>query len=193
MNYTEGVADRDEQMTTAMLKAYAHQLRRAIMRELNTRPYARAVDLAETLGESPNKLGFHLKQLAAAGLIEQAPEFARDTRDRVWRASVRQLRLGTQEADREKAVALVRNLEAEHTALSARAFAAVSAHTAGQGGPLRGAFGTATIKLTEAEFKALWARMFEELAVFEKRQSEEVVATEAQTWEVQIVAANDIP
>ncbi len=180
-------------MTTAMLKAYAHPLRRALMRELNTRPHARAIDLAEILGESPNKLGFHLKQLAAAGLIEPAPEFARDSRDRVWRVSVRHLKLPTGREDAGGTAALVQNLEAEHIALSARAFAAVAARAAGVDETLKGAFGSATLRITEAEFTQLWERLFAEIAVLDQRQGEGEAATDAQTWEIQVVAANDIP
>src|SRR3954454_8791847 len=72
--------------TSAMLKAYAHPLRRRIAKVLVGRPYARAADIAGELNVPANSVSFHLRVLADAGLIEEAPEHARDRRDRVWTA-----------------------------------------------------------------------------------------------------------
>ena len=47
---------------------------------------SRAADLAHDLGIPANQASFHLRQLAKYGLVEEAPELARDRRDRVWRA-----------------------------------------------------------------------------------------------------------
>lgn len=69
----------------AMLRAFAHPMRQRILWELAVRTHARAADLAEIIGEPANSLSFHLRTLAKAGLIEEAPEHARDSRDRVWR------------------------------------------------------------------------------------------------------------
>lgn len=71
-------------MTTAMLKAMAHPLRRRIANALSRRLYARAADLAADLDVPANAVSFHLRTMAAAGLIQEAPERARDRRDRVW-------------------------------------------------------------------------------------------------------------
>ncbi len=72
--------------TTRMLKAMSHPLRRRILRELARvgAAGARAADLAAALGEPANALSFHLRTLAEADLIHEAPELARDRRDRVW-------------------------------------------------------------------------------------------------------------
>jgi DNA-binding transcriptional ArsR family regulator len=67
------------------LRALAHPLRQRILFELTTRGHARAADLAQALGEPANSVSFHLRVLARAGLIAEAPEHARDKRDRVWR------------------------------------------------------------------------------------------------------------
>lgn len=67
-----------------MLRALAHPVRQRIMWELAARDHARAADLADVLGEPANSVSFHLRSLAKAGLIEEAPEHARDSRDRVW-------------------------------------------------------------------------------------------------------------
>ncbi|SEC52706.1 Helix-turn-helix domain-containing protein [Paramicrobacterium humi] len=68
----------------ATLRALAHPLRQRIMWELAARDYLRATDLAKICGEPANSVSFHLRSLARAGLIEEKPEQARDSRDRVW-------------------------------------------------------------------------------------------------------------
>jgi DNA-binding transcriptional ArsR family regulator len=68
-----------------MLRALAHPLRQRILWELSVRNYARATDLAGILGEPANSVSYHLRALAKADAVEEAPEFARDSRDRVWR------------------------------------------------------------------------------------------------------------
>lgn len=70
------------------MRALAHPLRQRILVELNVREHARAADLAKTLGEPANSISFHLRVLAKHRFIEEAPELARDKRDRVWRPLV---------------------------------------------------------------------------------------------------------
>jgi DNA-binding transcriptional ArsR family regulator len=67
-----------------ILRAIAHPARNRILAELDGQPL-RAADLARILGVPANQVSFHLRQLAKYGLIEEAPEEARDRRDRVWR------------------------------------------------------------------------------------------------------------
>jgi len=69
----------------AVLRALSHPLRQRIMGEFDVLGHARAADLAEALGEPANSVSFHLRALAKAGIIEEAPELARDRRDRVWK------------------------------------------------------------------------------------------------------------
>ena len=68
----------------AALRAIAHPLRQRILMELAVLGHARAADLARATGEPANSVSFHLRVLAKAGLIAEAPEHARDRRDRVW-------------------------------------------------------------------------------------------------------------
>jgi DNA-binding transcriptional ArsR family regulator len=68
-----------------VLRAIAHPLRTDIFFELYSRGSGRAADLAVALGVPANQVSFHLRTLAKYGLIEEAPEEARDRRDRVWR------------------------------------------------------------------------------------------------------------
>lgn len=69
----------------ATLRAIAHPVRQQILEELVLRSHGRAADLAKELGQPANAISFHLRSLAKAGLIVEAPEHARDRRDRVWK------------------------------------------------------------------------------------------------------------
>ncbi|MBK0330482.1 helix-turn-helix transcriptional regulator [Brachybacterium sp. MASK1Z-5] len=71
--------------TQEMLRAMAHPLRLQLMERVGRRGTARAADLAEEMGVAANALSYHLRTLAKAGVIEEAPGEARDRRDRVWR------------------------------------------------------------------------------------------------------------
>ena len=81
----KNVAPKPRTMTSPMLKAMANPLRRRIFATLAAMDAARAADLADRLDVPANSLSFHLRVLAEAGAIEEAPELAKDRRDRVWR------------------------------------------------------------------------------------------------------------
>ena len=68
-----------------ILRAIAHPARNRILSELQACGPLRAADVARTLDIPANQASFHLRQLAKYGLVEEAPEEARDKRDRVWR------------------------------------------------------------------------------------------------------------
>lgn len=70
-----------------VLRAIAHPVRNRILAELSAGGPMRAADVARELGIPANQASFHLRQLAKYGLIEEAPEAARDQRDRVWKAT----------------------------------------------------------------------------------------------------------
>lgn len=78
---------RTVRLTSPMLKAVSHPLRRRILELMHEGVPRRATDLAEVVGAPANSVSFHLRQLAGAGLIVEAPEHARDRRDRVWMAA----------------------------------------------------------------------------------------------------------
>jgi DNA-binding transcriptional ArsR family regulator len=67
------------------LRAFAHPLRTRLLMELYARNEANATALADAIGEPVNKVSFHLRLLARYGFIVEAPERARDGRDRWWR------------------------------------------------------------------------------------------------------------
>ena len=68
-----------------VLRAIAHPVRNRILNELAAGGPMRAADVAREMGIPANQASFHLRQLAKYGLVEEAPEEARDKRDRVWR------------------------------------------------------------------------------------------------------------
>lgn len=81
-----------------VLRAIAHPVRNRVLSELFATGAMRAADVARELGIPANQASFHLRQLAKYGLVEEAPEEARDKRDRVWRvADERGVRVNLQE------------------------------------------------------------------------------------------------
>ncbi|QDP95541.1 helix-turn-helix transcriptional regulator [Microlunatus elymi] len=70
-----------------MLRAIAHPTRNRILAELTAAGPSRAADLARDLGIPANQASFHLRQLAKYGMVIEAPEVARDKRDRVWKVA----------------------------------------------------------------------------------------------------------
>jgi DNA-binding transcriptional ArsR family regulator len=68
-----------------LLRAVAHPVRNRILAELSATGPLRAADIATQIDVPANQASFHLRQLAKYGLVEEAPELARDGRDRVWR------------------------------------------------------------------------------------------------------------
>lgn len=77
-----------------VLRAIAHPVRNRILLEIEAAGPMRAADVAKALDLPANQASFHLRQLAKYGVLEEAPDQARDRRDRVWRlASGDQLRI----------------------------------------------------------------------------------------------------
>lgn len=68
-----------------ILRAIAHPTRNRILSELFAAGALRAADIARLIDVPANQASFHLRQLAKYGLVEEAPDEARDRRDRVWR------------------------------------------------------------------------------------------------------------
>ncbi|MFG3657232.1 ArsR/SmtB family transcription factor [Streptomyces sp. NPDC047706] len=68
------------------LRGLAHPLRMQLLRALRQDGPATASLLAERLGESSGATSYHLRQLAAHGFVEDAPEHGKG-RERWWRAA----------------------------------------------------------------------------------------------------------
>jgi DNA-binding transcriptional ArsR family regulator len=69
------------------MRALAHPLRLRLLGLLRIEGPQTATSLARLTGESVPGLSYHLRQLAEHGFIEEAPELARDNRERWWKAS----------------------------------------------------------------------------------------------------------
>ena len=83
-----GVMTRPEVRTlrdAAPLAALAHPFRSRMMDALKVDGPSTASMLAARTGQAVGNASHHLKVLAAAGLVEEAPELARDRRERWWR------------------------------------------------------------------------------------------------------------
>jgi DNA-binding transcriptional ArsR family regulator len=71
----------------AQMRAMAHPLRLRLLGLLRSDGPATATVLAKRLAVSPALASYHLRQLAAHGFIEEAPDLGRDGKQRWWRAS----------------------------------------------------------------------------------------------------------
>ncbi|MFY1672057.1 ArsR/SmtB family transcription factor [Plantactinospora sp. WMMB334] len=68
-----------------VLAAMSHPLRRRLMDVLKVYGPATVSSLAERSGQAVANVSHHLRVLAAADLVREAPELARDRRERWWR------------------------------------------------------------------------------------------------------------
>jgi DNA-binding transcriptional ArsR family regulator len=68
-----------------VMRAMAHPARMAILQHLGEGAEATATECAEICGLSPSATSYHLRALAKAGLVEEAPSRG-DGRERVWRS-----------------------------------------------------------------------------------------------------------
>ena len=90
-------------MTTEdrVLTAMSHPLRRRLLDILKVYGPATASVLADRSGQGVGNISHHMRILAEAGLVEEAPELARDRRERWWRRSAQSItwRSGDPNAD----------------------------------------------------------------------------------------------
>lgn len=185
--------DRAAVMTSAMLKAMSHPLRRGILKVLASRDFARAADIAAVLEAPANSVSFHLRVLADAGLIVEAPEKARDRRDRVWAAVPGVLNLGTPEhpvEDEALGGALLGALAQEHTEVLRRVIAWAPEYTAARTTEVHGTFLRSTLRLTEGEFESLMTAISQ--AIDDAREAHDPTAAGIRVWDLDIVAADDM-
>ncbi|WP_341946820.1 helix-turn-helix domain-containing protein [Microbacterium sp. LWH11-1.2] len=186
-------SDEDPQwMTSAMLKAYSHPLRRRILRLIARREFIRAADAAAELAVPANSVSFHLRTLADAGLIEEAPEKARDRRDRVWTARKGALNVGGPEspvADEALGAAVIAALADDHQELIRRVIAWTPEYVAGRTTEIHAAFTQRTIRLTEAEFDDVMVKIHEVLSAADEAHDDE--DPNGRFWQMDLIAADD--
>ena len=182
-------------MTSPMLKAMTHPLRRRIMSVLAGQDYARAADLADQLGVAANKLSYHLRILAEADMIQEAPQFARDNRDRVWQSVESSLQIGSPEEpltdDDELALgAYLSQMELEqHRALS-RVLAWAPDYATGRDENAKAELAVGTVRLTPAEALTL----FTEVVALVKdagKLHRDPADQDVQTWEYTFMALRE--
>ncbi len=71
--------------TVEQVAASGHPVRRRLLMVLAVDGPATASQLAEHTGQLVGNVSHHLKMLGRAGLVEEAPELAKDRRERWWR------------------------------------------------------------------------------------------------------------
>ncbi|GGK88095.1 transcriptional regulator [Sphaerisporangium melleum] len=113
-----------------VLAALAHPLRRRMMDALKVYGPCTASMLAEHTGQAVANASHHLRVLSASALIEEAPELARDRRERWWRLTSAELRWTTSDFSADPASAAVAgaaaSLNLDHHVGMVRAWYAVS-------------------------------------------------------------------
>ncbi|MFI9644417.1 helix-turn-helix domain-containing protein [Micromonospora sp. NPDC051925] len=69
------------------MRALAHPTRLRLLGELRIRGPQSVGMLSDTVDEAVGSVSYHLGKLAQHGFVEEAPEHARDRRERWWRAT----------------------------------------------------------------------------------------------------------
>ncbi|MDO0914559.1 helix-turn-helix domain-containing protein [Streptomyces sp. DT2A-34] len=87
---TEPEQPKVHSLDARSLRGLAHPLRMQLLDALRFGGPATASQLAEKLGESSGSTSYHLRQLAAHGFVEDAPERGKG-RERWWKAAVQGL------------------------------------------------------------------------------------------------------
>jgi DNA-binding transcriptional ArsR family regulator len=90
-----------------VLAAMAHPLRRRLMDVLKVHGPATVSVLAERTGQRVPNVSHHLRVLAEVNLVGEAPELARDRRERWWRLLAPSLRWSTEDFADDPAEAAV--------------------------------------------------------------------------------------
>ncbi|MEW2429492.1 helix-turn-helix domain-containing protein [Micromonospora sp. NPDC047644] len=86
-----------------VLAAMSHPLRRRLMDVFKVHGPSTVGLLAERTDQAPANVSHHLKVLAAADLVAEAPELARDRRERWWRLVTRRLSWSNADFDADPA------------------------------------------------------------------------------------------
>ncbi|WP_436527354.1 ArsR/SmtB family transcription factor [Actinoplanes sp. HUAS TT8] len=107
---------RDE----AALKAVAHPLRRRLLDAMRVDGPSMPSALARATGQAVANVSHHLRVLAEAGLIEEAPELARNRKEHWWRMADPRIEwnpadFSPEAADAADAIGLQRQLDLIHS------------------------------------------------------------------------------
>jgi DNA-binding transcriptional ArsR family regulator len=151
-----------------VLAAVSHPLRRRLMELLHLDGPATASILAAKTGQAVGNISHHMKVLAAAKLVEVAPELARDQRERWWKRSVKTIRWASADFPDDPVAEAAEVLTLDHQTAVAREWLATRDTYPPE---WRGvAFSTDTwMRLSAAELDELNERVLLLLAEFENR------------------------
>ncbi|WP_198928470.1 helix-turn-helix domain-containing protein [Tersicoccus sp. Bi-70] len=186
-------------MTSPMLKAMAHPVRRRIVSVLGAVDHARAADLARQLDIPANAVSFHLRTLADAGFVEEAPEFARDRRDRVWKAVNQSWQAGSPQRplrpeEEGTLAAYLHQVTLDQQDMMARLAAWAQERAAGRDREPRGEISIGSLRLTTQEAR----QVFDDVeAVLDRARSLHHESTDAdeaagvRVWDYTFMAARD--
>lgn len=133
------------------MRAVSHPARWRVLQELWNGSVLTSTDAAELVGLSPSAMSYHLRRLAALGLVEQSP--SADGRERPWRASTEGLNM-TGQPDDSLGGTMMQNFAAD----IGRALA-TPPPPAGDARPWPANFAHRRVRMTRAESKALYARI----------------------------------
>lgn len=179
-------------LSPEMLKALAHPLRQQLIELFRRQDYVRAADAAAQLGEPANNVSFHLRVLADAGLIVEAPEQGRDRRDRVWTAQPGAWSLGDPAqpvADEALGNTVLQMIAGQHADLVRRVVAWAPEYASGRDATVRGTFERAALRMTPTEFEHLLTRINEVIA--EAKANRDASDPQARFYEIDIIAGDD--
>lgn len=183
-------------MTSSMLKALSHPVRRQIMALMSADKPARATDLARLLDLPVNSVSFHLRQLAAAELIVEDREQSRDRRDRVWVAAGSAFTVPppcTQGANDEAVLrAYVDEERVDLVGLLDQILSWIPEWSAGRDPIQRASLTTATLELSRQEITQVVLEL--EQVIERAKQTSRTSTTEGrQLWRVVTLAAEHLP
>lgn len=109
------MAERRRRLTDpAVLDALAHPVRLDVLGYLMSAGPATASQCARAVGDTPSNCSYHLRVLAAHGLVE--PDESGDGRSRPWRATLTGFSVGADDPDAEAGVTrmLTASVELDH-------------------------------------------------------------------------------
>jgi DNA-binding transcriptional ArsR family regulator len=123
------MADEENVQTitdSRVLAAMSHSVRRRLLDALTVDGPSTVSMLAERIGEAIGNVSHHMKVLAEAALVEEAPELARDRRERWWRMASQGWRWSTSTFDSDPVASAVAeaatSLNLEHQISKVRAW-----------------------------------------------------------------------
>jgi DNA-binding transcriptional ArsR family regulator len=99
-----------------VLKGLAHPLRQRLYRLLIQLGPATVTLLAGRMDADPGQISYHLRELGRRGFIEEAPELARDRRERWWRVVPGSISWSTAEFEEPAARAVAETLHQQQVA-----------------------------------------------------------------------------